>query len=193
MKTLNPDGTLLITSSVRLSYLSVFRPRKNALRNDEEEYSCTLLIPKTPNTFCPDPEAILNGLREAAQKALILKFKEVPKKYTDCLLDGDVETDNDGESKHPGYWFLSTRAGVEYPPVLLDGKRAPVLDAKAWVSGDWGNVKLSFFGYDFKDKKGVSAGLRAIQFTKKDEPFGSDQSPEATRGEFDEVEEDFLS
>lgn len=193
MKILNPDGTLVIVPNVRLSYLSVFHPRKNTLRNNEEEFSATLLIPKAPNTFCPDPLGTLKALREATQKALILKFKEVPKKYADCLLDGDVETDNDGESKHPGYWFISTRAGVEYPPVLLDGKRAPVLDAKAWVSGDWGNVKLSFFGYDFENKKGVSAGLRAIQFTKKDEPFGSDQSPEATRGEFDEVEEDFLS
>lgn len=193
MKILNADGTLVIVQNVRLSYLSVFRPRKNALRNGEEEYSCTLLIPKTPNAFCPDPEATLKGIREAAQKTLILKFKATPKKYVDCLLDGDVETDSEGELKHPGYWFIATRAGVGYPPVLLDAKRTPVLDAKAWVSGDWGNVKLSFFGYEFEGKKGVSAGLRAIQFTKKDEPFGSDQSPESVAKEFDEVEEDFLS
>lgn len=193
MKILNADGTLVIVQNVRLSYLYVFRPRKNELRGGEEEYSCTLLIPKTPNAFCPDPESTLKGIREATQKALIAKFKEVPKKYADCLLDGDIETDTEGEPKHPGYWFISIRAGVEYPPVLLDAKRAPVLDARAWVSGDWGNVKISFFGYEFEKKKGVSGGLRAIQFTKKDAPFGSEQNPEAVAKEFDDVEEDFLS
>jgi hypothetical protein len=192
MKKLNESGTLVILQNVRLSYLTVFKPRMNALRK-VEEYSTVLLIPKEPNTFCPDPVGNLKGIRETILVALKEKFKEIPRKYETCLLDGDVETDNDGEFKHPGYWFIATRAGAEYPPVLIDSKRQPVIDAKDWVSGDWGNVKLSFFGYEFEGKKGVSTSLRAIQFTRKDEPFGSNQSPEATAAEFDEVEDDFLS
>ena len=184
--------TLVIVSNVRLSYLNVFKPRMNDLRK-AEEYSGTLLIPKVANDKCPDPSASLKSIREVIESALKEKFKEIPKKYETCLHDGDVETNNEGEPKHPGYWYISSRSSTEYPPVLIDAKRQPVLDGTTWVSGDWGNVKLSFYGYEFEGKKGVSTSLRAIQFTKKDEPFGTAQSAEATAAEFDEVEEDFLA
>lgn len=192
MKKLNETGTLVILGPVRLSYLSVFKPRMNALRK-AEEYSAVLLIPKAANSFCADPAGLLKGIREAIEGALREKFKDIPKKFETCLMDGDVETDNDGEPKHPGYWYLSTRSASDYPPVLINSKRQPAIDATEWVSGDWGNVKLSFFGYEFEGKKGVSTSLRAIQFTKKDEPFGSSQNPETVAKEFDEVEEDFLA
>lgn len=184
--------TIGILGPVRLSYLSVFKPRLNTLRK-VEEYSAVLLIPKAPNNFCADPMAMLKSIREVIEKALKEKFKEIPKKWETCLLDGDVETDNEGEAKHPGYWFISSRSAVEYPPVLIDAKRNPVLSATDWVSGDWGNVKLSFFGYEFEGKKGVSTSLRAIQFVAKDEPFGTSQNPETVAKEFDEVEADFLA
>lgn len=184
--------TIGILGPVRLSYLSVFKPRLNAARK-AEEYSAVLLIPKAPNKFCADPTAMLKNLREVIEKALREKFKEIPKKWETCLLDGDVETNNDGEPKHPGYWFISTRSAKEYPPVLIDAKRNPVFSAIDWVSGDWGNVKLSFYGYEFEGKKGVSTSLRALQFVAKDEPFGSSQDPETVAKEFDIVEDDFLS
>lgn len=192
MKKLNDNGTLVIIGPVRLSYLSVFKPRMNALRK-AEEYSTVLLIPKASSKFCADPAGLLKDIRETVEVALKEKFKDIPKKYETCLLDGDIETDNDGEAKHPGYWFISTRSAADYPPVLINSKRQPVIDATEWVSGDWGHVKLSFFGYEFEGKKGVSTSLRAIQFTNKDEPFGSSQNPETVAKEFDEVEEDFLA
>jgi hypothetical protein len=184
--------TIVILGPVRLSYLNVFKPRMNNLRKSEE-YSTCLLIPKVPNDKCADPNSLLKSVREVIETALKEKFKEVPKKYETCLLDGDAETDNDGNAKHPGYWFISTRSSVDYPPVLIDAKRQPVLDATSWVSGDWGNAKLSFFGYEFEGKKGVSTSLRALQFTKKDEPFGATLDPESVAKEFDEVEEEFLA
>ncbi len=193
MKLLNEEGTLVIVPNVRLSYMQVFAPRLNKLR-EEEEFSAVLLIPKEPTPgFCQDPLGTLKDIRETINRAAKAKFKEVPKKLETCLLDGDTETDNEGDPKHPGYWFISTRAKKDYPPILLDAARKPVIDAKEWVSGDWGNCKLSFYGYDFEGKKGVSTSLRAIQFTKKDTPFGTDQSFEAVSQEFDEVSDDFLS
>lgn len=184
--------TIVIVGPVRLSYLNVFKPRMNSSRK-KEEFSGTFLIPKAPNDFCKDPAALLKGVREVIEAALKEKFKEIPKKYETCLHDGDVETNNDGEPKHPGYWFISSRSDVEYPPVLIDAKRQPVIDASKWVSGDWGNAKLSFYGYEFEGKRGVSTSIRAVQFTKKDEPFGSSVDAETVAQEFDEVEEDFLA
>lgn len=183
---------IVILGPVRLSYLSVFKPRMNSIRK-AEEYSATFLIPKQPNEFCKDPTKLLKEVREVIETALKEKFKEVPKKFETCLLDGDAETNNDGEPKHPGYWFIASRSSTDYPPVLIDGQRKPVIDEKAWVSGDWGNVKLSFYGYEFEGKKGVSTSIRAVQFTRKDEPLGSTTDPESVAAEFDEVEADFLA
>lgn len=190
MKKITP--TICILGPVRLSYLNVFKPRMNDIRKCEE-YSCTLLIPKAPNEFNANPTGLLKEIREVIEVALVEKFKEIPKKWETCLHDGDVETNNDGEPKHPGYWYTSTRSSTDYPPVLIDGSRKPVIDASAWQSGDWGYAKLSFYGFEFEGKKGCSTSLRAIQFTKKDEPFGTNQDPEAVAAEFDEVEADFLA
>ena len=185
--------TLLIVGPVRFSYLHVFRPSLNKLRK-VEEYSVVLLIPKKPTPECPDPDAIVKAIREASEAALIAEFKEVPRKYAPRLLDGDIETDGDGNLKAPGYWFVSARANADRdPPVLIDAKRRPVVDASAWNSGDWGYCKIKLYGYLFENAKGVGAGLRAIQFIRKGEPLGDSQSLESVQGEFDDVEEDFLA
>lgn len=192
VKTKALTDTMLIIGPVRFSYLKVFRPELNKLRK-EEEYSVTLLVPKAPVPECPNPGAILKAVREACDAALIAEFKEVPKKYSPRLLDGDVETDGEGVAKAPGYWIIATRADVQHPPILLDQKRAPVIDGKEWVSGDWGYAKVAFYGYTFENAKGVGGGIRAIQFAFKGEPLGDSQSLASVQGEFDDVEEDFLS
>jgi hypothetical protein len=182
--------SLLIVGPVRLSYLHVFQPTHNKLRK-ADEYSCTLLIPKSPTRECPDPGVLVKTIREASEAALVAKFRQLPKKYDHRLLDGDAETNNDGEPRYPGYWFLSARSDVDKPaPVLLDRNRKPVLDASAWVSGDWGNAKISLYAYEHEGTRGVGAGLRALQFTHKGEPLGSSQTPEETANEFDALDEE---
>jgi hypothetical protein len=182
--------SIVIVGPVRLSYLHVFQPVQNKLRK-VDEYSVTLLIPKAPTPQCPRPEGILKLLRETSDAVLAAKFKSLPRKYDPRLLDGDAETDNDGEPKYPGYWFLSCRSDADKPaPVLLDRNRRAVLQGGDWVSGDWGNVKLSLYAYEHEGTRGVGAGLRAIQFTHKDEPFGNAQTPEQVAAEFDELEEE---
>ena len=180
--------TLVIFGPCRLSYLSVFSPRLNNM-NGKEEYSAVLLIPKEPTEFCKDPKAVGKFVTEAIKAALAEKFGKEPPKWSNPLKDGDTETNNDNQPKHPGYWFLPVSAKAEYPPVLIDGKRNTAKPEHGWVSGDWGVVKVNFFAYEFEGKKGVSAGLRALQFLYKDEPFGSASSPEAVAAEFDEVDD----
>lgn len=159
-----------VIGPVRFAYLTAFKPRENAMRGGEMEYSVVALIPKLPNEYCKDPKAIGKRVQELIQEALAAKFTAAPPKWETCLKDGDKETNSDGQPKHPGYWFIPARCGAEYPPLCVDGHQQAVTGG--WTSGDWGNVKLSFFGYEFQGKKGVSAGLRGIQFLFHDEPFG---------------------
>jgi hypothetical protein len=169
---------------VRLSYMSVFKPRRNETRN-EDEFSVTLLIPKKPHENLADPNSELKGIADTIKVALAQKFPQEPPKWTSPLKDGDKELNNDGEAKHPGYWYISTRAKVDYPPVLIDGNRNKV--SGGWESGDWGIVQLNFYPYDTSGNKGVSSSLRAIQFLYRDEHFGNSSDPEAIAGEFDAV------
>ena len=184
-KQTNARPGLGIIGPVRLSYLNVFKPRANAMRDGEMEYSVVALIPKLPNEICKDPKAVGRRATELINEALIAKFGTTPPKWDTCLKDGDAETDSEGKPKHQGYWFIPSRCGADYPPMLIDGKREVV--TSGWQSGDWAYVKINFFGYEFQNKKGVSPGLRAIQFYKHDEPFGA---PAADPSEFPELDSD---
>ncbi len=175
-----------IVGTVRFSYLYVHEPRKNELKNNEEEFSVTVLIPKTANEFCQDPDSVKKKIGGLMKEAAADKFGDkLPSNLQLPLKDGDVELTSNGEPKQPGYWYV--KAKCSFKPVLIDGYRNPVEDKDAWVSGDWGNVKLSFYGYDQAGNKGVSCGLRAIQFTRKGEPLAS-SDPKAIANEFDLVE-----
>lgn len=158
-----------IIGPVRLSYMNVFAPKLNKFR-DEEEYSVTILIPKMPTEHCANPKAVGKAVTDLINAAIEKKFGTKPPKFDTPLKDGDVETNGEGEPKHPGYWFLSARCGTDYPPMLIDGHRNIV--SGGWQSGDWGMVKVSLYGYEYQHKKGVGCGLRAVQFLYHDEPFG---------------------
>jgi hypothetical protein len=170
-----------VVGPCRFSYLTVFKARRNDLRG-EDEFSTVLLFPKEPSEHAADPAPEVDALKEAIKNVATEKFGKLPPKLDVPLRDGDKETNNDGQAKHPGYWFLPVRAKAEYPPRLLDGAKR---DAKEedWVSGDWGKALVALYAYDYQGRKGVGAGLRGIQFLHKGEPFGSSSSAESA---FDE-------
>lgn len=179
------SATEAIFGPCRMSYMNVFKPRKNDLKGGAEEFGAVLLIPKEPSEFCPQAKDLPRFVAGVIKAAYNSKFGEAPKKYDQPLKDGDKEENSEGDPKYPGFWYLRVSAKGEYPPVLIGGDRKPV--TSGWESGDWGNVKVNFYGYDFQGKKGVSGGLRAIQFVAKDEPFGSSTDPNTVANEFDEV------
>lgn len=173
----NPRPGSGVIGPVRLSYLAVFAPRVNSLRKDKNtglpvsEYSAVLLIPKEASTFCPAPADVKSRVEDLIKEALIKKFSKAPAKWESPLKDGDVETDNDGNAKYPGYFYVNVREPDERAPILVDGQKMAVTGG--WKSGDWGKVSANFYGYEFEGKKGVSSGFSAIQFLKQDEPLGS--------------------
>lgn len=175
-----------VIGPVRFSYLYVHEARLNNLKpNDPPKFEATLLVPKEPNEFCPYPEAVLRAVKKLVKEAADDFFGE--KKPADPrhpVRDGD-EPNRNGEPRFPGYWYVKTTANFQ--PLLIDGYRNKVTDREAWVSGDWGFVKVACFGYDNSGNQGVSVGLRGVQFVRKDVPFGTGgTSPD----EFDMVEGD---
>ena len=178
--------TTQIIGPVRFSYLSVFKPRLNKVKQPPTpEYSVQLLIPKQPNKFCPNPEAIIAQIKEMVKTAGAAKFGAT--KYKVPLKDGDKIEEGDDEPRNPGYWTVRVSASAEYPPTLLDGQGMTAHGG--WESGDWGKVKVKAWCYDNAGNKGVSLGLWAVQFLYKDEPLGSSSDPSVLAKEFGTVED----
>lgn len=165
----------VIVGPVRFSYMHVFQPKSNDMKDGAFEYSVTLLFPKENNEFQPEAKEEIAELRKALNSAVYAKWGDKPPaNLRSPLRDGDKEIDNQGEPKAPGYWFMNVSAKEQYKPLLIDGERNPVKEG--WNSGDWGKVHISLFAYDQKGNKGVSAGLRAVQFLFKGESLGGGQA-----------------
>lgn len=179
------SGSTAIFGPVRNSYMAVFKTRKNKKRGNAEEYSNVILIEK-------GDDELLDFIQERIDHALVTVFKKVIAKYESCLRDGDKDINEEGDPVYPGFMYISTRSDADQPPLLYKpGSRVPldVGDAANWVSGDWGNIKLDFFGYD-NENKGVSTRMKALQFTAKDVAFGrTPQDADKVADEFGDVED----
>lgn len=173
----------IIVGPVRLSYLSVFAPRKSTL-NDNTEFTCTLLIPKQPTPQCADPKALLDRVKAHCKAIITEKWgTKPPAGLRSPIRDGDTDLDGNGQPRQPGYWFIRASSSDAYPPLTIDGDRNVVTRDSGWDSGDWGYVKIGGYPYDAAGNRGVSMGLYGVQFTVRDEHFGS----RTTADEFEKV------
>lgn len=165
----NPTTNLVIVPKVRFSWMRVFKPELNQ-DSGELEYSVTLLFPKENCPESPNAAEILAEFKDYLKSVAVEKFgAKLPPNFKPGLRDGDVEQNSDGEPRNPGCYYISTKS--KYKPQMVNGARMEVKDTDGWKSGDWGSVQLSVFAYDNKSK-GISAGLRAIQFIEHGEAFG---------------------
>lgn len=167
-----PQTTNMTTGRVRGSYVSIFRPRMNTLSvPPREEYSMTLLIPKTDT-------ATINKVREKIKIAISKKWGDKPPTGLKLpLKDGDADRPDDAAYK--GMFYL--RVSAKEQPTILDQQRAPCLDPKAFVSGDYCFAALNAFAYETRQNnvvisKGVSFGLNHVMIAGKGEPLTGRQS-----------------
>ena len=58
-------------------------------------------------------------------------------------------------------------------PTIVDIAGRDILDAAEVYSGCYGRASINFYGYNSAGKKGISAGLLAIQKLYDGEPFGT--------------------
>ena len=97
--------------------------------------------------------------------------------------DGDYY---DGYDENTMFFAVNTK--VEDAPngiLIVDQKRNPLSATSGHpVNGDYVNVVIDAYAYEFKGKKGISGSFGAVQYLRKGEPFGSSAAVEATA--FDE-------
>ena len=162
--------TKVVTGKARASYVYVFQPRTSQL-SGKEEYSITLLIPKTDRETMGRMKSAMDTAKEAKWHGKEPPGMQLP------IHDGDRDKPNGGSygDECRGHWVLNVK--TKDRPGVVDANNNKILDPTEFVSGDYCRVSLNAFAYD-NARKGLSFGLNNIQVIAKGEPLSSRSRPE---------------
>lgn len=133
----------------------------------EPRHSATFLVPKNS----PQAEAIEAAVQAAAAAKFGKKGENVVEAIRGvtnrfCIQDGDT-TEYDGFAGH-----IAVRAKSKPRPTVIDRNRNQVTEADGLIYGGcYVNAIIDFFGYD-SPTKGISAGLKGVQYNRKGDAFG---------------------
>ena len=162
-------STRVVTGKVRLSFCQLFEPK--AIDGGAPKYSVTLLIPKSDT-------ATLGKIKEAMAEAAD-KFRQkngaaaLPANPINPLHDGDGVKPSSGEPYGPeckGCYVMAVSCSESQKPVVVDAFGNAITDPGEVYSGCYGRASVNFYGYNNR-KKGIGAGLLAIQKLHDGEPF----------------------
>lgn len=181
--------TKVVTGKVRLSFCNLFEA-KAPQGGGEPKYSVTLLIPKKDT-------ATLNKIKEAmaqARESFCNKngANSLPAKPNHTLHDGDGMRDS-GEPYGPeckGHYVITVSS--KQKPLVIDNVKNEITDPTEVYSGCYGRASINFYGYNSNGKKGISAGLLAVQKLHDGEPFGTVASADDFDDDFSDGGDDDL-
>lgn len=163
-------STKVVTGKVRFSYANIFEPKASG-DTGELKYSVMLLIPKSDTATLGKIKAAIAEARESFCKKN--GASALPANPINPLHDGDGVKPNTGEPYGPeckGCYVISVSS--KQKPVVVDAFSNPITDPAEVYSGCYGRASINFYGYNNK-KKGIGAGLLAIQKLHDGEPFGT--------------------
>ena len=173
MPSLSPRG--------RVSFPSVWEP--SGPEGSKPKFNITLVF--RPSEMDDEQKEKFQQLLDSAEAACKQRFG--------CSLGGSPEGSvktvaspfHKGEEKpkfyEPGDVYVKFIS--EQAPKVVDQSRTPISPSSGdFYPGCWAHVTYEVFAYDKSGNKGVSFGLRNVQKTADDEPFGGGRSS---------VEEDF--
>ena len=147
----------------RMAYLNCWRPVSQY--GGPEKYSVLAIIPK-------DDEDTLMRIREAIERTKTSSADRwggrIPSNLQMPLHDGDEEKP-DNPAFHNTYYI---NAKSKEPPQVVDQNVQPIKNQTDVYSGCYGNISITFYGYNFGGSKGIGVWLGNIQKTKDGTPLG---------------------
>lgn len=163
-------STKVVTGKVRFSFCHLFEAQEPQGGGDPK-YSVTLLIPKSDTVAL---QKIQKAMQEARDNFCAKNGAQaLPAKPTHTLHDGDG-TRPSGDPFGPeckGCYVITVSS--KQKPVVVDAFGNQITDPGEVYSGCYGRASINFYGYNRAGKKGISAGLLAIQKLHDGEPFGT--------------------
>ena len=180
-------STKVVTGKIRFSFVNIWEP-KEPQGGGDPKYSVTLLIPKADTQTLGKIKAAMAEAREnfCSRNGA----NALPAKPVHTLHDGDGMRDN-GEAFGPeckGHYVITVSS--KQKPVIVDNTGNPITDPGEVYSGCYGRASINFYGYSRSGKKGISAGLLAVQKLHDGQPFGTVGSADDFNDGYSDGEDD---
>ena len=166
----NNDAQRCLTGEVRLSYVSLDKPRQPQGGVGDAKYSATLLIPKTDTATIAD---FRSAIQAAAQiGAGTLWGGIIPPNLDSIIHDGDGVRPSGipfGDECH-GCWVI-TASTKNKPQVVGQDNINVELAPQDIYSGMYARVTVRFYPFNTAGKRGVGCGLGNVMKTRDGEPL----------------------
>ena len=176
---MNPNKVII---PCRFSYLHCWEP--DSVNGGDPRYSVSAIIPKSDTRTV---ERIRAAVENAKKESLSKWGGKIPPNLKLPLRDGDIERPDD--EAYADSWFLN--ANSRQAPEVVDRKVQRILDQSEVYSGCYGQISVTFYGFNTNGNRGIACGLNNLQKIRDGEPLGSRASAESDFG--NEDDEDFLS
>lgn len=164
----NNDAQRCLTGEVRLSYVSLDKPRQPQGGVGDAKYSATLLIPKTDTATIAD---FRSAIQAAAQiGAGTLWGGIIPPNLDSIIHDGDGVRPSGipfGDECH-GCWVI-TASTKNKPQVVGQDNINVELAPQDIYSGMYARVTVRFYPFNTAGKRGVGCGLGNVMKTRDGE------------------------
>lgn len=147
----------------RFAYINCWRP--SSQYGGVQKYSVSALISKEDEETISKIQETIEFVKEQS----IQKWGgRIPANLRIPLHDGDEEKPDNVIFQNAYY----INAKSKEPPQIVDQNVKPITNQTEVYSGCYGNISLTFYGYNFSGTKGIAAWLGNIQKIKDGEPFG---------------------
>ena len=175
----NPNKVII---PCRFSFLHCWEP--DSVNGSEPKYSVSAIIPKSDTKTIAKIKA---AIESAKQDSLSKWGGKVPANLKLPLRDGDIDRPED--DAYAGCYFVN--ANSRQAPQVVDNRVQPILDQSEVYSGCYGQISVTFYGYNSNGNRGIAAGLGNIQKLKDGESLGGRTN--AADDFSTEEDDDFLS
>ena len=177
-------ATKVITGKVRASFVHIFEPQ--SVNGSDPRYSCSFIIPKSDTETIGKIRA---AIEEAKQSGVTKWGGKIPPNLKLPLRDGDIERPDD--EAYADSWFLN--ANSRQAPEVVDRKVQRILDQSEVYSGCYGQISVTFYGFNTNGNRGIACGLQNIQKWCDGEPLNGRVRAEDEFDALDDADdEDFL-
>ena len=166
----------------RFSYLHCWEP--DSVNGGDPRYSVSAIIPKSDTRTV---EKIRAAIENAKKESLSKWGGKIPPNLKLPLRDGDIERPDD--EAYADSWFLN--ANSRQAPEVVDRKVQRILDQSEVYSGCYGQISVTFYGFNTNGNRGIAAGLGNIQKLRDGEPLGGKANAAEEFETYDD--DDFLS
>lgn len=155
----------------RAAFAHLFKPDsvKNSDGSMREEYSVTMLIPKTD----PAINNLVGAYNEVMAQLYGADQTKWPQFRNPTFRDGDTDPTYRDRSKYPGFegmWVV--KATTNNQPGLLDERKQPVISDGVLYSGMWGYAQVVASNYDNNGNQGIKFYLSNYMKFKDDTRMG---------------------